>query len=280
MPDATDTLTRPQGNVAVPDTDTPEKAPGYLGLSLTQILGGALAAVSAAALGARLGLAGTLSGAAIGSMVSAVAAAAYTESLRRTRTVIRTRTLTAVAGARTVAVVADAETDQDGSPRLTHAGDQEWRPTRAGDRALVRRIALGAAALFAGVLLLITGIELGMGRALDGQSGTTVRQVVEKAGTGKAGSTKPVVPTSSSTSDSPASSPSDSPTSQTPGTSTDTPTTSTDTPTTSTDTPTTSTEAPSTPTDPATPDATSTDAATPNVEGGLDPLSDPSPALP
>ena len=310
MPDATDTLTRPQGNVAVPDTDTPEKAPGYLGLSLTQVLGGALAAVSAAALGARLGLAGTLTGAAIGSMVSAVAAAAYTESLRRTRTVIRTRTLTAVAGARTVAVVADPEVDEDRSPHLTRsadrelrsthagdqewrpahagdqewrptrAGDQEWRPTRAGDRALVRRIALGAAALFAGVLLLITGIELGMGRALDGQSGTTVRQVVEKAGTGKAGNTKAVVPTSSSTSDSPASSPSDSPTSQTPGTSTDTPTTSTDTPTTSTDTPTTSTGTPSTPTDPATPDVTSTDAATPNVEGGLDPLSDPSPALP
>ncbi|HNQ07278.1 MAG TPA: hypothetical protein PKH97_08855 [Tetrasphaera sp.] len=280
MPDATDTLIRPQGNDAASDSDTPDKTPGYLGLSLTQILGGALAAVSAAALGARLGLAGTLSGAAIGSMVSAVAAAAYTESLRRTRTVIRTRTLTAVAGARTVAVVADAETDEDGSPLLTRASDREWRPTRAGDRALGRRIALGAAALFAGVLVLITGIELGMGRALDGQSGTTVRQVVEKAGTGKAGSTKPVVPSSSSTSDSPASSPSDSPTSQTPGTSTDTPTTSTDTPTTSTDTPTTSTEAPSTPTDPGTPDATGTDAATPNVEGGLDPLSDPSPALP
>lgn len=273
MPDATDTLTRPRGNDALTDSPAPEKAPGYLGLSLTQILGGALAAVSAAALGARLGLAGTLTGAAIGSVVSAVAAAAYTQSLRHTREIIRSRAFTTVTGERSVAVVADSPVEQPP------------RPTRERDRSLVRRVALGAAALFAAVLLLITGIELGMGRALDGQSGTTVRQVVEKAGTGKAGAGKPTGPATSPTSDAPATSdsPSDSPTGQTPSPSTDTPTTSTDTPTTSTDTPTTSTDAPSTPSDPATSPVgpePSGDVTTPAVQGGLDPTADPTPATP
>ena len=80
----------------------------------------------------------------------------------------------------------------DDLARATENGARRRRQT------LGRRIALGAAALFAGVLVLITGIQARRdgGHATDGQSGTTVRQVVEKAGTGRRPGYKPVVPSS------------------------------------------------------------------------------------
>lgn len=59
--------------------------PKRLDLSLTQIIGGSLAAATAAGLGSTLGVAGTIVGAAVFSVISAVAASIYTASLRHTR---------------------------------------------------------------------------------------------------------------------------------------------------------------------------------------------------
>ena len=71
--------TRPeQDDVTVP---TPQRRP--LGLSLTQIAGGALAAVTAAVAASFLGVAGTITGAAFGSVVSSIGAAVYSTSLSR-----------------------------------------------------------------------------------------------------------------------------------------------------------------------------------------------------
>ena len=53
-------------------------------LSIAQVVGGALAAMTAAALGSRLSVAGTVVGAAFASVIAAVAGALYTASLRRT----------------------------------------------------------------------------------------------------------------------------------------------------------------------------------------------------
>src|SRR6478735_9648179 len=66
-----------------------EKKKGF-DLSLTQVVGGALAAMTAAALGSTLGVAGTIAGAALASIVAGVAGSLYTESLRTGREKVRT----------------------------------------------------------------------------------------------------------------------------------------------------------------------------------------------
>ena len=71
-------------------TDDSNRKP-FLDLSATQLIGGSLAAATAAALGSRLGVVGTIVGAALVSVVSAVAGALYTQSLRRTQELIRAR---------------------------------------------------------------------------------------------------------------------------------------------------------------------------------------------
>ncbi|MGZ4443905.1 MAG: hypothetical protein ACXVXC_12140 [Nocardioidaceae bacterium] len=63
----------------------PEQARKGLDVSLSQTVGGSLAAATAAYLGSRLGVVGTIVGAAVVSVVSAVAGVLYTNSLRRTR---------------------------------------------------------------------------------------------------------------------------------------------------------------------------------------------------
>src|SRR3954469_9644094 len=60
------------------------------GLSVTQVSGGALAAVTAAVGASYLGVAGTLIGAAVGSVISTVAAALYSNSLSRAARASRT----------------------------------------------------------------------------------------------------------------------------------------------------------------------------------------------
>ena len=68
----------------------PETKVSKLDLSLTKIVGGALAAMTAAALGSRLSVAGTIVGAALASVIAAVAGALYTASLKHTQDKVRT----------------------------------------------------------------------------------------------------------------------------------------------------------------------------------------------
>ena len=68
----------------------PETKASKLDLSLTKIVGGALAAMTAAALGSRLSVAGTIVGAAMASVIAAVAGALYTASLKHTQDKVRT----------------------------------------------------------------------------------------------------------------------------------------------------------------------------------------------
>ena len=80
----TDTKTLP------PDTDEqpPQPKTKRLDMSGTQLVGGALAAMTAAVIGAQLGVAGTVLGAAIGSVVAGTAGSLYTASLKHTKTKI------------------------------------------------------------------------------------------------------------------------------------------------------------------------------------------------
>ena len=67
-----------------PDEGPEQKDRPKSALSITQVVAGALAAMTAAALGSRLSVAGTVVGAALASVVAAVASAIYSASLRRT----------------------------------------------------------------------------------------------------------------------------------------------------------------------------------------------------
>ena len=171
-------------------TQTAPTAPrNVLGLSMTQLVGGSLAASTAAALGGRLGLAGTLIGAAAASVVSAVAAAVYTHSLRRTREFIRpTR-------------VGPAPVHDPGDP-----ADPPLEVMAPAPRTLrldlgglgMRRLVTGALAVFAAAAVVVTGVELATGRSLDGDGGTTAAQVV--SGSGRSPADVPAVtPTSTGT---------------------------------------------------------------------------------
>ncbi len=186
--------------------DRPEKP--RPALSVTQVVGGALAAMTAAALGSRLSVAGTLVGAALASVVAAVAGSVYTTSLRRT-----SQHVTRVIASRNRSVPSTpdrspARADGEGSPTATQApvvgpetrtgrgwdGATTDEPTEpaaataeppteevAGPRRRLgwKPVVLGAVLMFAIAAVALTSFELVTGQALSGGSGTTVGRVAE-----------------------------------------------------------------------------------------------------
>jgi hypothetical protein len=73
------------------DSTSDDKPKQFLGLSGTQTIGSALAAVTSAFVGSFLGVAGTLIGAALGSVVATVGAALYARTLSSAATMARTK---------------------------------------------------------------------------------------------------------------------------------------------------------------------------------------------
>ncbi|WP_458778758.1 hypothetical protein [Arthrobacter sp. D3-16] len=73
------------------DSATEDKPKQFLGLSGTQTIGSALAAVTSALVGSFLGVAGTLIGAALGSVVATVGAALYARTLSSAATMALTK---------------------------------------------------------------------------------------------------------------------------------------------------------------------------------------------
>ncbi|MFC7594124.1 hypothetical protein ACFQU3_02295 [Terrabacter sp. GCM10028922] len=192
-----------------PDRDARPRAK-LLDLSLTQLLGGSMAAATAAALGSRLGVVGTIAGAAVLSIVSAIAASLYTNSMARAKdavVLVRSRS-----GG--VAVV-----------------DQGWwkRP----DRATTRRVLATTAAVFLIAAAFLAGLQLATGAQVTGTDlgGRAPGQVVDdaRAGTGgtrESGSTAsdaepPVTSTETSTAPTPTTAGTPAPGATTPATGTD-----------------------------------------------------------
>ena len=155
-------------------------------LSPAQVLGGALAAMTAAAIGSRLGAAGTIIGAAAASVVAAVAGAVYTASLRHTHAKVRT-----VWSGRWSGIPGTVEAIGDrADATAANAGPQYTAPRRRGpllpDRLRIpwKRAAVGAVLAFGIAAATLTGLELISGHALSGGEGTTVTQVSQRdAGT-------------------------------------------------------------------------------------------------
>lgn len=74
--------------------ETDEETRVLSGVSSSQVVGGALAAMTAAVAGSWLGVAGTLIGAAVGSVVATIAGTIYTNSLRKSRRLAEAARLT------------------------------------------------------------------------------------------------------------------------------------------------------------------------------------------
>lgn len=159
-------------------------------LSIVQIVGGALAAMTAAALGSRLSLAGTVVGAAFASVVAALASALYTASLRRT-----TRGVSTV-------IARVRPTSSGGSPAAdsgtTSLDDTPVEPAAPSRRRVGwKQVLIGALLMFVAAALVLTGIELATGRALSGGTGTTVSQMAEPGTRPSLAPTDPATPTPS-----------------------------------------------------------------------------------
>lgn len=217
MPEKTDTRPTPPA----PDTgnakDVEQKT---FDLSLTQVVGGALAAMTAAYLGSRMSVAGTVIGAALASIVAGVAGSLYTASLRHTRDKVRSVWTGRTSSTPTEVVVTREPSVPDWgegampastAPAVAAAsrpvGDPIWRTGR-----FWKRIAIGAVATFALAAGAITGLELVSGQALSGGEGTTVSRVREPqaAAPSEKQSDQPSESPSASPSDEPSESPSES----------------------------------------------------------------------
>jgi hypothetical protein len=174
-------------------------------LSITQVVGGALAAMTAAALGSRLSVAGTVVGAAFASVIAAVAGSIYTASLRRTSQHVsrrlKSRGQSAAPGQAAAAApgwtASDADTDLhtavdprsgletpsglEPAGRAAVGGAHPVAPAPAERRGRIgwKPVVAAALLMFAIAAVALTGIELVTGHALSGGTGTTVGQVAE-----------------------------------------------------------------------------------------------------
>lgn len=160
----------------------PEPKAKKLDLSLSQTLGGALAAMTAATIGSRLGVAGTIVGAALASIVAGVGTTLYTASLRTTRAKVQTVWSTRVAQPGTPASAAATSqpvTTAVDAPAGESTGSTAAAAPRSSRQLPWKRMLVGTLAAFAIAAVALTGFELLSGSALSGGKGTTFQQVTE-----------------------------------------------------------------------------------------------------
>ena len=158
---------------------------GALDLSVAQIVGGALAAMTAAALGSQLSVAGTVVGAALASIIAALAGSLYTASLRRTgdkvKTVFSTGQPNEVEEPTVIEIIPDNQGHIAGqrSHLLAPQPSGSPSPGRRGPKLNWKRIAVAALIAFGIAAASLTAVELATGHALSGGGGTTIQQVSE-----------------------------------------------------------------------------------------------------
>jgi hypothetical protein len=160
---------------------------------ISQVLAGALAAVTAALLGSTMGVAGTVVGAALASVVSTVGGALYLRSIKRTTDGVRTVHAKVVgrSGGATV-LVSDAHPETGEEVVVEPAAESTEQSTEqpsdqpAEDRPPVERrrlrwpmIIVGSLAAFALGMLAVTGVEWLRGESLSGETGTTFGSIVD-----------------------------------------------------------------------------------------------------
>lgn len=165
------------------DTQSAKKTtePISLSFSVPQIIGGALAAATAAAVGSQLGVAGTIIGASVASVIGGVAGTLYSAGLDRTHR-------------RVTAAIKGTQRGDDGEPAGRDALQGEAttvdpvvipdRPRSPQNRRrLVERMVLSAAAIFVVAVASITVVELGLGKTFSGTAGTSIGRLAPPAST-------------------------------------------------------------------------------------------------
>lgn len=217
-------------NDAQSDTEKPDK---LFEFSLPSVLGGALAAATAAALGSRLGVTGTLVGAGVASIIAATASSLYTGSLKAAQRGVRT--LWAGRGESPVEVTVQMNpVDPDDAPTVTDVPTQPPAKKRRGwaiAATAAASMVVTAAASFAIAMGVVTGTEAATGQSLDGSGRTTIQQATNPSPTptptstvtpSSGSSTTPSLETSQSPATEPTATTSPEPSSATPTTSTPT----------------------------------------------------------
>ena len=151
-------------------------APRPLGLSATQIAGGALAAVTATVAASFFGVAGTLIGAALGSVVSTIAAALYSTSLTRAARVSKVLVVRP-AGSGTGPLEASAQDPAAVPPDIPR---EPLAPAIPWWRRLAwKPVTLVAGLLFVAALAVVQVSELALGHPLSNpnETGTTLTNI-------------------------------------------------------------------------------------------------------
>lgn len=169
-PSSSTTSTGSTGSAPTATEPHPRSRFKLLDLSLTQLLGGSMAAATAAALGSRLGVVGTIAGAAVLSVVSAIAANVYTTSMARAKDAV-------------VLVRSRRGTD---SLQVEVVRERWWR---RADRTTTRRVLATTAAVFAVAAAFLTGLQLATGAQVTGTNlggRTTAGAVVDSPGASRA----------------------------------------------------------------------------------------------
>lgn len=171
-----------------PDQPDTEPRAKLLDLSLTQLIGGSLAAMTAAALGSRLGVVGTLAGAAVGSVVTAIAASLYTNSMARAHRAIVTTWRPGEAAPRLVAV-----SELPATRTVPH--DSAARARATPRRRIVRGTLVSATAVFLLAAAFLGGLQLATGTSVTGTDLGTRQEAARPAdqpGAGQPAGQEPV----------------------------------------------------------------------------------------
>ena len=158
----------------------PARQPRFFGLSASQLIATAFAAITATVAGSFLGVSGTVVGAALASVVSAVGNAVYSASIRRTGERVRA---VVPAGQRARRSVRHPLPHRHDAPPELPSARPRPAPARRADaprRARWWVVGLGSLGMFAAVLVGVTVIEALAGRPLadlvrgDSGSGTSL----------------------------------------------------------------------------------------------------------
>jgi hypothetical protein len=185
---------------------------------ISQVLAGALAAVTAALLGSTMGVAGTVVGAGLASVVSTVGGALYLRSIERTRdSVLTVRAKVVGRSGGTTVLVADGDTQArpdagtdaaTGAVTSAETGDEveavaveerDDHPPAGRRRLSVPMLVLASLAVFALGMLAVTGVEWLRGESLSGTGGTTFGSIVDSHRDGGTQREQPADPTTSTT---------------------------------------------------------------------------------
>jgi hypothetical protein len=140
-------------------------------IRFSQVLAGAMAAVTAAVLGSTMGFAGTVVGAGLASIVTTLGGALYLRSIQRTKQGVQTvrDKVVARAGGTSVTLVEEA-------PEAPAEGEDDQPPARRKLRWPA--VVVGSVLAFVLGMMAVTGVEWLRGEPLSGGEGTTVGRIV------------------------------------------------------------------------------------------------------